>query len=311
MLEASDVMPNLEREAILAEARPFDPLNLIAEFTERFPFAIQILRIGGVHPTEDARMDNPYTGKPHEESFTNVGEHCLAVASAANVIATRLYQEGAMSGEEVELATTHALVHGANKRLEVMRRNAVREGAIDDAYSPKAYETIRPILLTQGVSPELTEYMVRVGAETDSQSIKDFLMLQDGIPSLVPGRLVDKIIHLSDDMTSTSIPLPGERPLTFFLTPWERMVASEFPTRYPFMWKEGFAFDSEGNPVVLQDVAGAEPSLRWVRNYAFWQPFTSNEICREIQAIVDPKSKLRPEYFVKDLVNSALAGVQL
>lgn len=218
LVEADEVMPNLEKDAILAEARPFDPLTCLEEFAARFPLAIQILRIGGVHPTEDAKMDNPYTGKPHDESFTNIGEHCLAVASLASTLAFRLHERGILSSEEAGLVTSRALVHDANKRIEIMRRNAVREGAIDDAYSPRAYETIKPILQAQGIDQELVDYMAGSGKETGHLSIRDFLMLPNGIPSLVPDRFAEKIIHLADDMTSTSIPLPGERPLTVYLT---------------------------------------------------------------------------------------------
>lgn len=306
LAEASEVMPNLEREAILAEARPFDPLTRLVEFAERFPFAIQILRIGGVHPTEEAKMDNPYTGKPHDESFTNIGEHCLAVASLASTLVFRLHERGILSSEEAGLVTSRALVHDANKRIEIMRRNAVREGAIDDAYSPRAYETIKPILQAQGIDQELVDYMAGSGKETGHLSIRDFLALPDGIPSLVPSRMAEKIIHLADDMTSTSIPLPGERPLTVYLTTWERMVASDFPNRYPFLWKEGLAFDVQGAVTVVPDIAQAELNLSYVRSYAYWQPYVSNEICQEIQSIVDPESRERPEYFIKDLVNNVL-----
>lgn len=309
MLEASEVMPNLEREAILAEARPFDPLTRLAEFTEKYPFAMQILRIGGVHPTEDAKMDNPYTGKPHDESFTNIGEHCLAVASLANTVAIRLYQSGVISAEDVDMATSRGLVHDANKRLEIMRRNAVREGVIQDAYSPLAYDTIRPILIARGVDQEFVDYVAKAGKETSHLSIKDFLTLSDGIPTLTAGRMVDKIIHLADDMTSTSIPQAGERALTFYLTPWERMIASDFADRYPYLWKEGLGFDQTGEVAVINDLQKAEPSLRYVRSYAYYQPWLSNEICREIQQRINPRNTQRPEYFVKDLVNNTLIPV--
>lgn len=305
LAEASEIMPNLERETILAEARPFDPLNRLTEFSERFPFAMQILRIGGVHPTEDAKMDNPYTGKPHDESFTNIGEHCLAVASLAQTLAFMLQEKGALSKERAELATSRALVHDSNKRIEIMRRNAVREGVIDDAYSPKAYDTIRLVLQSQRIDQELVAYIAGAGKETGYLSIRDFLILSEGRPSLIPDRFLEKIIHLADDMTSTSTPLPGERPLTVYLTPWERMVASDFPNRYPFLWREGLAFDTQGAITVVPDIAQAESNLSYVRSYAYWQPYVSNEICREIQSIVDPESKQRPEYFVKDLVNNA------
>lgn len=306
LAETSEVMPNLQREAVLAEARPFDPLTRLGEFNEKYPFAIQILRIGGVHPTEDAKMDNPYTHKPHDESFTNVGEHCLAVASLAQTLAVRLHDRGALSTEEVDLVTSRALVHDSNKRIEVMRRNAVREGVIQDAYSLQAYETIRPILQAQGIDQGLVDYIAEAGKETGNLSIRDFLTTSDGVPALVPGRLANKIIHLADDMTSTSIPKPGERPLTVYLTPWERMVASDFPNRYAFLWKEGLAFDTQGAVTVIPDITQVAPNLSYVRSYAYWQPYVSNLICREIQAIIDPDSTQKPEYFVKDLVNSSL-----
>jgi len=306
VIETSEVMPDLEKEAILAEARPFDPLSRLLEFEKRFPLAMRILHIGGVHPTEDSKMDNPYTGRPDHESFTNIGEHCLAVASLTYTLALRLHQNGVLSPEDVDRATSRALVHDANKRLEIMRRNAVREGIIEDAYSPQAYETIRPILLAQEVDLDMVNYMVQAGSETSHLSISSFLTLDDGIPALTSGRLVDKIIHLADDMTSTSIPQPGEKPMTVYLTPWERMVASEFPNRYPFLWTEGLAFDMDGKVITVQDIGTADRGLRWIRPYAYWQPFVSNEICREIQGILDPGNKQKPAYFVKNLVNSFL-----
>lgn len=305
--EANEVMPNLEKAAILAKARPFDPLTRLGEFTSRFPVAIEILRVGGVHPTEDAKMDNPYTGRLHDESFTNIGEHCLAVASLASTLAFKLHERGALTVAEAEIVTSRALVHDANKRIEIMRRNAVREGVVDEAYTPKAYDTIKPILEARGVNPELVNYMVNAGKETGHLSIQDFLMLADGIPALVPNRMAKKIIHLADDMTSTSIPNPGERPLTVYLTTWERMIASEFPKRYPFLWKEGLAFDNDGKVIAIQNIESADRSQRWIRSYAYWQPSVSNEICREIQFLIDPRNKQQPEYFVKDLVNNVLA----
>lgn len=305
-LEASELMPDLQREAILAEARPFDPLTSLADFERRFPNAMRILRIGGVHPTEGAKMDNPYLHQPDDESFANVGEHCLAVACFAESIAQRLQERGIFTQAEADWVIQRALVHDGNKRLEVFRKKALRAGIIKDAYSPQAYETIRPILLAQDIDQATVEYMARAGAETSHLSIASFLRLEDGIPSLTPGRMIDKIVHLADDCTSTSIPEKGEKPLTVYLTPWERMVASEFPTRYSFLWREGLGFNPAGEVVVIPDITAADRNLRWVRSYACYQPFVSNLICREIQAMIDPANARRPEYFVKDLVNKAL-----
>lgn len=85
------------------------------------------------------------------------------------------------------------------------------------------------------------------------------------------------------------------------------MVASEFPKRYPFLWREGLGFNPAGEVTPIQNIAAADRNLRWVRSYAYWQPFTSNEICMEIQSIIDPQNQQRPEYFVKNLVNMVLA----
>lgn len=304
--DARELMPDLEREVILKEAKPFDPLTRFENLAKSFPQAIQILRIGGVHPTENSKMDNPYTGKPDNESFTNIGEHCAAVTSLSLVVASRLYTIGLLASADIDSIGTRSLVHDANKRIEIMRRNAVREGVIEEAYTPKAYETIRPILQAQGLNQELIEYMAGAGRETGHLSLKDFLTLEDGIPSLVPGRMVDKIVHLADDMTSTSIPEEGQRPMTIYLTTWERMTASEFPKRYTFLWKEGLGFDPDGQVITIPDVTDAERNLRWVRPYAYWQPFVSNEICREIQSMIAPDNKLKPEVFVKNMVNHIL-----
>lgn len=304
--DAEDLMPNLEKQAVLASAKPFDPLTRLENFTNRFPLAMQILRIGGVHPTEDSRLVNPYTGEPDDEVFTNIGEHGFAVACFTQTVAKPLQTQGILTEAEVDQLAVRGLVHDANKRIEIFRRKAVKAGVIEDAYSPKAYETIRPILQAQGIDQESIEYMAQAGSETSHLSLKDFLILDDGMPTLTPGKLIDKLIHLADDMTHTSIPAEGERPLTIYLTPWERMVASDFPTRYPFLWKEGLGFNPDGQIITISDIATADKKMRWVRNYAYWQVFISNGICQEIQGIIDPESKQQPEYFVKELVNSTL-----
>lgn len=57
----------------------------------------------------------------------------------------------------------------------------------------------------------------------------------------------------------------------------------------------------------IEDISATEPNLRYVRSYAYLQPFISNAICREFQDIVDPESKQQPEYFVPySLITSVL-----
>ncbi len=51
-IDTHEFMPDLESEAILIKAKPFDPPTHLEDFTRRFLTAMQILRIGRVHPTE-------------------------------------------------------------------------------------------------------------------------------------------------------------------------------------------------------------------------------------------------------------------
>lgn len=87
----------------------------------------------------------------------------------------------------------------------------------------------------------------------------------------------------------------------------ELILAQLLLTSKPILWREGLGFNPAGEVIPIQDIAAAEKNLRWVRSYAYWQPFVSNEICREIQDIIDPENKQKPEYFVKELVNKVLA----
>ena len=85
-----------------------DPLLLehkTAEYQERFSQAMKILEVGGIHPKHNDAIKNPYLpdNSPEDtEDFSNVGRHCIAVAT----IAEKFHPS----------ATERALVHDANKR---------------------------------------------------------------------------------------------------------------------------------------------------------------------------------------------------
>src|SRR3989337_2294055 len=134
--DAQELMPDLEREVILREAKHFDPLTRLEDFTKRFPLAMQTLHIGGVHPTENSSMDNPYTGEPDNKSSTNVGEHCVAAACFAEVIAKELKQREILTQAGVDQATEEALKHDVNKRIDVFRKDAAVAGKlpVNDVY---------------------------------------------------------------------------------------------------------------------------------------------------------------------------------
>lgn len=308
MIEQAVLMPKLRREDI--ERSPtFDPRTHLEELTQRYPQAMRVLSIAGVHPLSTEPIRNPYFKDQlvmDGEYFGNAGESCVAVAMVVEVIGGELCRLGLISEELLTASIEAGLVHDVNKKYEKMRQKAAAQGQIDDVYSPGAYETMRPVLLEQGVPPKLVEYMVAAGSETGHNSLRDFLQLRGEEPEIVSGRYREKLVHLADDMVSTPIFGLENWQASQVLTPWERMLASDFPRRYPFLWAEGLGFSREGQIVVLKNVRGTDPTLIAVQSYANYQPFVSNMIAGEFQRLIEPVSKQPAEYFMKDFVNSKL-----
>jgi hypothetical protein len=307
IISHKQLMPAITKESIFEESLGFDPLTRREEYETRFPQAISVLRLVGAYPELDgshAFLINPYTNQPEAESFANVGEHCLAVACCVDVLSNRLVKANVLTKNEATASVERGLTHDVNKPYEIMRRNYMKAlGNVAAAYTPSAYETIRPQLEAQGISSELIEYIALAGKETGHGSLSNFLTPTDGIPSLASGNWMEKIIHLADDMTSTSIPEEGEKPKTLFLTPWERMITSDFSQRYGWMWKEGLGYDEKvGKFVAVKDFENPEEGIIHARHYAFWQAFVSRGIAREIQQLLFAG----PEYLIKELVNREL-----
>ncbi len=283
-----------------------DFAKVTPEYAKRFPMEMAVLRLGGVYPGEKIEgFKNPYTGNDETEYFGNVGEHCVAVAHCAEVLATSVL--GIDDPEAVKIAR-RGLVHDATKGFEIMRRNAVKAGLIEDAYSAKAYETIRPILEQQGIAADTIEYMINAGAETGHNSMASFVEIQDGNPTLkTKDKLPEMIVHLADDMTHTPIVKAGEVADTFYLTTPERMEAGDFSNKYGWMYKQGFGFDQEGKAVLIEDVAEKNPDLIHVKTYAEWQVWVAREISQHLVAKIDPDvPQESAEQYLKGLVNATL-----
>lgn len=138
-----------------------DVQKSIANFEKAYPMEMSVLKLGGVYPREgSAETVNPYTGEKDTEYFGNIGEHCVSVAECADILTEQfLGAENPLRKHTV----SRALVHDAGKRFEIMRKKAVKAGKINDAYSPKAYATIRPILENAGVADDVIAYMTRTG----------------------------------------------------------------------------------------------------------------------------------------------------
>ncbi len=278
----------------------------IAIFEKAYPMEMSVLRLGGVYPKEGgAETVNPYTGETDTEYFGNIGEHCVSVAECADILTEQFLGANHPLRKQT---VSRALVHDATKRFEIMRKKAVKAGKADDAYSPKTYETIRPILEKAGVADDVIRYMTRAGQETGHISLPNFVTLtDDGQPALITNSLPDMIVHLADDMTFTPIVSPGETAETSYVTIEERMKLADFPNRYPFLYKEGFGFDREGKLVMVKDVSQAGSDLKHVRTYADWQVWVANEICGHLANMGNPQSQIdNPGTYIKTLVNTQL-----
>lgn len=285
----------------------FHPLVHLSEFEDKFPDQMTLFGLIGMHPRENKPLINPYTQEPVTESFTNIGEHCISVAYCASRIASVMHETGLISNRDRNWICERALVHDLNKPFEIMRKWASKAGLADDVYSVSAYEKLRPLLIEAGVSEALTEYLVRAGSETGHNSLKDFIIIgPDGYQGLVAGKVAEKIVHLADDMTFTNNPKEGQASITCFLTPWERMLASQFIEKYPFLWEEGLALDGEGSIVAVSNVNSLQEGQRLIGNYAQLQVQVANSIARELQLFIDPSSQERPENFVRRIVNENL-----
>lgn len=278
----------------------------VPEYAARFPMEMAILRLGGVYPGERIEgFTNPYTGEVDNEYFGNVGEHCVAVAYAAEVLARNVL--GVDNPQSTNIVR-RALVHDSTKRFEVMRKKAVKAGVIEDAYSPKSYETIKPVLEAQGVASDIVDYMANAGSETGHNSLTSFVQIEEGTPSLrTQDNLPEMIVHLADDMTHTPITQAGETADTYYLTAEERMHASDFPHRYPFIYKEGFGFNEQGKPVLVKDVAQTNEGLTHIKTYAEWHVWVANEIAAHLTDIISPNTPRKEAgQFLKQLVNETL-----
>ncbi len=287
------------------EVKPFDPLSQLAHFEREFPEQMKLFRLVGIHPTESTNPLNPYTKELSSENFSNIGEHCIAVAHCASKIASALVKQQLITEEDAHWITERALVHDLNKPFEIMRRNAQKVGLAEDVYSVSAYEKLKPLLDEAGIPPELSEYLIKAGAETGHNSLKTFIIAgPDGFEGLVRGMVSEKIVHLADDMTFTSNPKDGQRPITVFLTCWERMLASQFIEKYPSLWNEGLVASDDGSITGVRDLKQIPEGHKVIGDYAELQVRVANTIARELQLLVDPGSREKPESFIRRVVNA-------
>ncbi len=279
-------------------------LEWLPEFEGRFPEILKLMTRIGMHPQQRDEQTNPYTGEPAGELFANVGTHCIAVANAAEKIASWLLRRGASLEPPLSEIVKRALSHDIAKPHEIMRKNAQKAGLFrGDAYAASAYESVSLLLRNSGISKELREYIAHAGSETGHISLRSFIQVRGDEVHLVPGRLADKIIHHADDMTFTELSQSGGSVRTMYLTPGERMFCSEFRTRYPFLWTQGLAVDESGATIDIKDITDPPPRSRVIGSYIDVQGWVALKICGELCQLAREMLGVPSLQRVKEIVN--------
>ena len=291
--------------------RPWE--TIFTEYKEKFerenPVAFSILEIGGVHPDQCQPIPNPYLeGRLDNEDFRNVGRHCVEVGIVARKISDNLLKNGVIDQAVADDMVNRALIHDANKRYEVFRRKAKEAGKEIDVYSANAYDTMYQQVKAQGHSGPLVEYVKHAGKETGSVSLTDFIVLDNqGEPMLTPTLTPEElVVHLADDMVASPLPGKTKNTETKLVTITERMELGNFPTRYPFIYQEGFGFDENNQPILVKDVNDPAQTaiLKQLKTYAKWQQLTARLICEQLKNWIGGDADQDAEELIKKIANN-------
>lgn len=289
----------------IVQTNPFDSNALLPELESRFPRIFRIFEQVGIHPKRSHIVYNPYTSSFSTGLFTNIGDHCIAVAYAAAKLMGTLIESDVTSRNDLDYAIERALLHDITKPYEIMLRDAQLSGFVFGLRSTNADNQLQLIMQKMGFKADDMNYILTAGSETGHDSLKDFLVINGHNIDLVNDRFVEKVVHLADDMTYTSIPPndKAETATTLFLTPEERMSASRFSEQYPWLWKSGLACTAGGKIVHVEDTSNCQPELRSLGDYAFLQIKVARAIAREFQRATDPNSDLDSGQYIKQLIN--------
>ena len=148
------------------------------KFKDQYSDAFEILRAAGVHPDETVEIPNPYEpGESESKDFRNIGEHNVAAGVVAYKIANALFRERIIEKATREKIVGRALIHDANKRFEIYRRDASqKKGKPDtDVYSAEAYEAVTEKVKQMGIKGKLVEDLKDAGKETGHTSSANFV----------------------------------------------------------------------------------------------------------------------------------------
>jgi len=270
------------------EAVTFEAQSRVEEYERLFPGIMKVFELAGIHPTLSLPMENQWLPSLPPESFTNIGEHSIAAAECARRIARALINVGVLDNGFTKTITRRALVHDITKAFQVMFLKAEKAipGCTARTFTP--LEFLRKKLIRARVPWDVIQEVETAGWEAGHKTSKSFLRINaSGKLDVVSGRLIDKIVRLSDDMTLTSIPSSQIGTVTSFVAPAVRLT-STVSERYPFATKGGLAINSRGGIDDVEDLSNLGDGQRAIASYLKVHIFIANMILEEFKTYIAP-----------------------
>ncbi len=251
-------------------------------FEQLFPGEMRLLEHLGIHPLASTPLTDPFSKSGAKTDFRNIGEHSIAVASAARVLSKLLVEAGTLPMREHRRVVQRALLHDAFKPYEIMYRRAHGDQVDTSAcraaaLAPLAKERLPSYLLQQ---------LLTAGAEVGHENIRVHLRWEGGQPRLKSNLLSEKIVFFADAITASSVPSGSARAETFFTTSEERM--NRCSGRYLFLWNDGFALNDRGVIEAVTGVDNLPSSWKSLGSHAELQMFAAREIAKELSGYLLP-----------------------
>ena len=304
-MKPSNALPQAQfLSAYEVEIRPLAWLGL---FSTLFPGEMKLLERAGIHPVRSDLFRNPYAPDDREYDFRNIGEHSIAVAASARVLARALVEANAMETRLFRRTVQRALLHDIAKPFEVLYWRS--GGEAGNAQQPRE-DLVRT--LGHSIPSYLLQLARTAGVEAGHSSFRHFLETDSNLNiRLRPQMLAEKVVHLCDTFVSSSVPADGSPATTSLVTPGERAYRCEH--RYPFMSNGGLALRSNGDIVDVDDRYAIEAGSTFIGTYSEIQVFVAEQISLELQHFLIPRTQSTPEEscrFILRLIETGLRDIR-
>ena len=293
-----------------ATSYPFTFIPRLNFFEQLFPGEMKLLEHLGVHPVRSVALSDPFSKAAGKEDFRNIGEHSIAVASAARVLSKTLVESGKLPMREHRRIVQRALLHDAFKPFEIMYRRS--HGDTIDL--PKCRAAALSDLAKERIPSFLLQQLLTAGSEVGHENLRTYVRWDKGQPVLRKDLLGEKIVFFADAVTYSALPQGANRGTTSFTTSEAR--TKQCSGRYLFLWNAGLALNERGVIEAAEDIDNLPSSWKSLGSYAELQIFVAQEIAKEITALLIPggvESGSEAEEFLLRLIaqeiDSPTAGV--